>query len=95
MIVKRAIHNWLRAMVVVLAGIMAGEANAESLANFLPDLSPADLAEGADAFGPIREDVPVAPVLKGGETVAYAFLDLGFRGHDGLFGQTHPCGRRD
>lgn len=87
MTVKRAIHYWLRAMVVVLAGIMAGEANAESLANFLPDLSPADLAEGADAFGPIREDVPVAPVLKGGETVAYAFLTSDFVGTTGYSGK--------
>ncbi|GHF03384.1 FMN-binding protein [Aliiroseovarius zhejiangensis] len=87
MIVKRAIHNWLRAMVVILAGIVAGEANAESLANFLPDLSPADLAEGADAFGPIREDVPVAPVLKGSETVAYAFLTSDFVGTTGYSGK--------
>ncbi len=87
MTVKRAIHNWLKAMVVILAGIMAGEANAESLANFLPDLSPADLAEGADAFGPIREDVPVAPVLKGSETVAYAFLTSDFVGTTGYSGK--------
>ncbi|WP_289042597.1 NosR/NirI family protein [uncultured Aliiroseovarius sp.] len=66
---------------------MAGEAKAESLANFLPDLSPADLAEGADAFGPIREDVPVAPVLKGGETVAYAFLNSDFVGTTGYSGK--------
>ncbi|WP_191286960.1 NosR/NirI family protein [Aliiroseovarius zhejiangensis] len=74
-------------MVVILAGIVAGEANAESLANFLPDLSPADLAEGADAFGPIREDVPVAPVLKGSETVAYAFLTSDFVGTTGYSGK--------
>ncbi|MHA6268222.1 NosR/NirI family protein [uncultured Aliiroseovarius sp.] len=80
-------NHWLRAIVVILAGVMAGEAKAESLANFLPDITPSELAEGADAFGPIREDVPVAPVLKGGETVAYAFLTSDFVGTTGYSGK--------
>ncbi|WP_091433739.1 NosR/NirI family protein [Aliiroseovarius sediminilitoris] len=66
---------------------MAGEANAESLANFLPDITPSELVEGADAFGPIRQDLPVAPVLKGGETIAYAFLTSDFVGTTGYSGK--------
>ena len=85
--VKRAISHWLSAIVVILAGVMAGEANAESLANFLPDITPSELVEDADAFGPIREDVPVAPVLKGGETIAYAFLTSDFVGTTGYSGK--------
>ena len=85
--VKRAISHWLSAIVVILAGVMAGEANAESLANFLPDITPSELVEDADAFGPIRDDVPVAPVLKGGETIAYAFLTSDFVGTTGYSGK--------
>lgn len=72
MSIKRAINSWLCALVLILSGVMTDTAKADSLANFLPDLTPADLAPGADAFGPIREDVPVAPILQGGEVIAYA-----------------------
>ncbi|MCK0126453.1 hypothetical protein MWU76_18830, partial [Gelidibacter sp. F2691] len=66
---------------------MTDTAKADSLAKFLPDLTPAELAPGADAFGPIRADVPVAPILKGGETVAYAFLTSDFVGTTGYSGK--------
>ena len=72
---------------------MAISAQADSLASFLPEINPADLAPGADAFGPVRDDIPVAPVLKGGETIAWAFLTSDFVGTTGLFRQTDPCGR--
>ncbi|MCE8509173.1 regulatory protein NosR [Ruegeria pomeroyi] len=60
---------------------------ASDLPRFLAALAPADLAPGADAFGPLREDVPVAPVLKGGETVAWAFLTSDFVGTTGYSGK--------
>ncbi|WP_097805293.1 NosR/NirI family protein [Pelagimonas varians] len=62
-------------------------AYADSLGSFLPDLSPAELAPGADAFGPVREDVKVAPILKGGETIAWAFLTSDFVGTTGYSGK--------
>ncbi|WP_204115905.1 NosR/NirI family protein [Shimia biformata] len=76
-------------MVMILAVVTAlpGAARADSLASFLSDLAPGDLVEGADAFGPIRDDVTVAPVLKGGETVAYAFLTSDFVGTTGYSGK--------
>ncbi|WP_299427603.1 NosR/NirI family protein [uncultured Shimia sp.] len=67
--------------------MMADVAKADSLASFLTELDPAELAEGADAFGPVREDVKVAPVLKGGETVAWAFLTSDFVGTTGYSGK--------
>lgn len=85
--VKRAIYIWLCAIFVTLSGVVATQAKADSLATFLPDLSPADLVPDADAFGPIRNDVAVAPVLKGGETVAYAFLTSDFVGTTGYSGK--------
>lgn len=87
MIIKRAIYSILCTLVLILSGIMTDTAKAESLTNFLPDLTPADLAPGADAFGPIREDVPVAPILKGGEVIAYAFLTSDFVGTTGYSGK--------
>ena len=62
MVVSRAIHFLLAP---VLSCLMATSAHADSLASFLPEIDPADLAPGADAFGPVRDDVKVTPVLKG------------------------------
>ena len=84
---KRAISSWLGAVVFILAAIVAAETRADSLASFLSDLEPSELAPGADAFGPVRDDVKVAPVLKGGETVAWAFLTSDFVGTTGYSGK--------
>lgn len=54
---------------------------------FLEKLVPADLVPGATAFGPLREGLPVAPVLKNGETVAWAFLTSDFAGTTGYSGK--------
>jgi NosR/NirI family nitrous oxide reductase transcriptional regulator len=73
---------------ISLAGFVApSPAQADSLASFLTDLTAAELYPGADAFGPIRADVPVAPILMGGETVAYAFLTSDFVGTTGYSGK--------
>ncbi|MBV7378908.1 4Fe-4S binding protein [Maritimibacter dapengensis] len=63
------------------------QTNANVLAQFLPDVDPAALVEGADAFGPIREDVPVAPVLSGGEEVGHVFVTSDFVGTTGYSGK--------
>ena len=41
------------------------------LAKYLPTVQAADLVAGADAFGPIRSDLAVAPVLKGGQQIGW------------------------
>lgn len=84
---KRAIFSWLSAVVFIFAAIIAAESRADSLAKFLPDLEPSELAPGADAFGPVREDVKVAPVLKGSETIAWAFLTSDYVGTTGYSGK--------
>ena len=45
---------------------------------FLAEIRPADLAPGATAFGPVREDIPVAPLLRNDETIAFAFATSDF-----------------
>lgn len=57
------------------------------LAELLPAQNAADLVPEADGFGPIREDLAVAPVLKGGETIAWAFITSDFVGTTGYSGK--------
>ncbi|KIC09642.1 FMN-binding protein [Leisingera sp. ANG-M1] len=83
----RAFRGWLTALVMTFAAVCAAAAEADSLDSFLTELTPADLVPGAEAFGPVRSDVPVAPVLRGGETVAYAFLTSDFVGTTGYSGK--------
>ena len=59
----------------------------QDLGRFLSSLTPDALVEGADGFGAIRADVPAAPVLKNGETVAWAFLTSDFVGTTGYSGK--------
>jgi len=60
---------------------------ASVLQQYLPAVTAADLVPGADGFGPIREDLAVAPVLKGGETVAWVFVTSDFVGTTGYSGK--------
>ncbi|MEH0070065.1 hypothetical protein V6L77_06665 [Pannonibacter sp. Pt2-lr] len=39
--------------------------DSSQLSHFLPQVTPASLVEGADAFGPVRPDLAAAPVLRG------------------------------
>jgi NosR/NirI family nitrous oxide reductase transcriptional regulator len=83
----RAFRGWLTALVITIAALFAATAEADSLDSFLTEIVPADLVPGAEAFGAVRSDVPVAPVLKAGKTVAYAFLTSDFVGTTGYSGK--------
>ncbi|SMC13093.1 Putative electron transport protein YccM [Roseovarius aestuarii] len=77
-----------RALALLLMCVMAaGMAKADTLASFLPKLDPSRFANGADGLGPIRQDIPVAPVLRAGETVAWIFLTSDFVGTTGYSGK--------
>jgi NosR/NirI family nitrous oxide reductase transcriptional regulator len=54
---------------------------------YLPSAVATDFGPGAEGFGPIREDLAVAPVLKGGETVAWVFVTSDFVGTTGYSGK--------
>nr|WP_232272150.1 NosR/NirI family protein [Thiosulfatihalobacter marinus] len=77
----------MSAVILILSAIVAAEVRADSLDSFLQEIEPSELAPGADAFGPVRDDVKVAPVLKNGETVAWAFLTSDFVGTTGYSGK--------
>jgi NosR/NirI family nitrous oxide reductase transcriptional regulator len=82
-------RRWFIAVIFLILAIFvaASSARAETLANFLPKLEPSQMHPEADGFGPVRDDVAVAPVLKGRETVAWAFLTSDFVGTTGYSGK--------
>lgn len=57
------------------------------LAKYLPTVAAAELVAGADGFGPIRGDLAVAPVLKGGQQIGWVFLTSDFVGTTGYSGK--------
>ena len=57
------------------------------LSKYLADVASADLVAGANSFGAIREDVPVAPVLKDGETIGWVFITSDFVSTTGYSGK--------
>ncbi|AUM75359.1 NosR/NirI family protein [Paracoccus jeotgali] len=76
------------ALSLLLSLVLILPASAASvLSQFLPEESAAELAPGADSFGPIRDDMPIAPVLKGGETIGWAFVTSDFVGTTGYSGK--------
>jgi NosR/NirI family nitrous oxide reductase transcriptional regulator len=60
---------------------------ATMLQEYLPAATASDLVPGADGFGPVRDDLAVAPVLKGGQTVAWVFVTSDFVGTTGYSGK--------
>lgn len=72
-------------LVLMVAGLPA---RAEAvLTKYLAEVPAAELVEGADAFGPLQGDLAVAPVLKAGETIGWAFVTSDFVGTTGYSGK--------
>ena len=57
------------------------------LEQLLPTIVAGDVVEGADGFGPIRTDVPAAPVLKAGQPIGWAFIASDFVSTTGYSGK--------
>jgi NosR/NirI family nitrous oxide reductase transcriptional regulator len=57
------------------------------LSKYLPAVQASELVQGADGFGAIRDDLAVAPVLKGGENIGWAFVTSDFVGTTGYSGK--------
>ncbi len=54
------------------------QSNQVVLEKFLPKIDASELVKGADSYGPILDDIAVAPILTNGEIVAYAFITSDF-----------------
>jgi len=83
------LHHLLLALVAaaVLALLPAALRAEVFLPQFLTEVAAGTLVPGADGYGPVRGDVPVAPVLKGGQTIGWAFITSDFVGTTGYSGK--------
>ncbi len=72
---------------LVATGLNAKPLTGSVLSRYLVKVQPAEVLPGADAFGKIRADLPVAPILKGGKTVGWAFATSDFVGTIGYSGK--------
>ena len=59
----------------------------ESLQHFLSGTQPNELIQGADAYGAAEGTPPLVPVLSGGKTVGYAYLNTDFSSAVGYSGK--------
>ncbi|MGB3278714.1 MAG: FMN-binding protein, partial [Pseudorhodobacter sp.] len=86
MILRLVAARILLALATSLA--LASPSSAESvLSTLLPKIVAGEVVEGATGFGPIREDIPVAPVLKGGEAIGWAYIASDFVSTTGYSGK--------
>lgn len=75
-------------LILFVFTVLAMPALAEPvLPDFLEEVAAADLVAGAEGFGPMRSDTAVAPVLKGTETVGWAFITSDFVSTTGYSGK--------
>lgn len=81
---------WLIAVVAAILAVWlpaAADAQSNRLARYLPDLQPGTLIQGATAFGPVRADIPAAPILIGRETAGWVFVTSDIVGTTGYSGK--------
>lgn len=72
----------------VLFGPSAAQAQSTPVLTQLINKVPAaSLVDGADAYGPIQKDLPVAAVLRNGEQIGWAFITSDFVGTTGYSGK--------
>ncbi len=85
--------SWPRAGILALAVVIfaicsAFASHAENLLpTYLQKIQPAELFDGADSFGPPQGEPPIAPVLRGGSILGYAYLNSDFTASTGYSGK--------
>lgn len=85
--------NSFRALLIILTALVVAVAlpamsqDRALVGTFLSKVGPDELVPGATGFGPVRDDIPVVAVLKGAETVGWAFLTSDFVGTTGYSGK--------
>lgn len=57
------------------------------LTRFLGAVDPSELVEGADGFGTMRDDLPVAPLMSAGNRIGWVFINSDFVGTTGYSGK--------
>ncbi len=79
----------LTLLLIAVCAARAGLAQAQDsvLARYLGDVPAAELVAGADGYGPMRDDMPVAPILKDGSEIGQVFVTSDFVGTTGYSGK--------
>ena len=76
---------------MVLGSVLASPVSAQTeqtvLGRFLSQVGAGDLVEGATGFGALRDDVAVAPLLRGGTEIGFVFVTSDFVGTTGYSGK--------
>jgi NosR/NirI family nitrous oxide reductase transcriptional regulator len=62
-------------------------AKSDLLQRYLSEVPADALAAGAEAYGSQKDDIPVAPILKDGKTIGFAFVTSDFVGTTGYSGK--------
>ncbi|MCC5991834.1 MAG: regulatory protein NosR [Rhodobacteraceae bacterium] len=80
---------WQACLAVVLSVLTLAPAMAQSphLPRFLAEISPETLVPDATGFGPMRDDIPAAPLLRGHEQIGWVFITSDYVGTTGYAGK--------
>jgi NosR/NirI family nitrous oxide reductase transcriptional regulator len=77
----------LIALLVAMLLALPAVAQTPLLPQFLAEVPAASLVEGADGYGAIHADLPVAPILRRGEAIGWAYVTSDFVGTTGYSGK--------
>ncbi len=83
----RSATGIILAMALLLIAGLARADGSPVLQRFIAEIPASELVEGATAYGEMRADVPVVPVLNGSELLGYAFITSDFVGTTGYSGK--------
>ena len=80
----KALVQLLLALALLLPLPAAAESALETL---LPKVTATELVAGAEGFGPVSDVAPAVPILKGGESIGWAFITSDFVSTTGYSGK--------
>ncbi|SSC69891.1 unnamed protein product [Ciceribacter sp. T2.26MG-112.2] len=81
---------WLAILVIAFIAALSYASSghaAGQLATYLEKVEPSELFDGADRFGELSGDPPIAPVMRGDELLGYAYLNSDFSSSIGYSGK--------
>jgi len=86
---RSAIQRALRVLIPFLLALLPLSALADEawLPRFMAEVPASELVPGADAYGAVHADLAVAPVLRAGEVIGWAFVTTDFVGTIGYSGK--------
>ena len=71
----------------IFAGFALAQSSQPILLKFLPKISAGELVSGATSYGTMLENIPAVPILKGEETLGYAYITSDYVGTTGYSGK--------